>query len=102
MASGGRFVITMPAVSYARELWRLGEPELARRAAAMSPGECAEVGERAGHLHLSGDAARLWPAGPRGVAAATMLAVVEHSRAGRGPAHGRGGCRSAPCRRSGS
>jgi hypothetical protein len=74
----GKFVITMPAVSYARELWRFGEPDLARRAAAMSPNECADVGERAGDLSLSGEAMRLWPDGPRGHASAVLLAAVEH------------------------
>lgn len=74
----GKFVITMPAVSYARELWRFGEPDLARRAAAMSPSECADVGERAGDLSLSGEALRLWPDGPRGHASAVLLAAVEH------------------------
>ena len=70
--------ILMPAVSYARELWRFGEPDLARRAAAMSPSECADVGERAAHLSLSGEAKLLWPGGPRGHASAVLLAAVEH------------------------
>jgi hypothetical protein len=74
----GQFVITMPAASYARDLWRLGEPGLARRAAEMTPSDCAAVGERAGHLHQSGAAAELWPTGPSGVTRATMLAVTEH------------------------
>jgi len=70
-------VITMPAVSYARELWRFGEPDLARRAATMSPTQCADIGERAGHLSLSGEVDRLWPSGPRGHATAILLAVIE-------------------------
>ena len=74
----GQFVITMPAVSYARELWRLGEPQLAERAATMTAEECAAVGERAGDLHHSGAAMRHWPEGPKGVTRATMLAVIEH------------------------
>jgi|GEM_PF-1919193 len=74
----GRFVITMPAVSYARELWRFGEADLAQRAAGMSPRECADVGERAGALSLSGEAGRLWPDGPRGLTSAILLAAVEH------------------------
>ena len=32
----GRFVITIPPVSIARELWRVGEPELATRAADLN------------------------------------------------------------------
>lgn len=90
----GKFVITMPAVSYARELWRFGERELASRAAAMDARECAEVGERAGRLSLSGEALRLWPGGPSGHSSAILLAVIEHlegrarpfSRARRAPA----------------
>ena len=74
----GRFVITMPAVSYARELWRFGEKDLAYRAAAMDAGECADVGERAGQLSLSGEAPRLWPGGPSGYSSAILLAVIEH------------------------
>lgn len=93
-ASVGKFVITMPALSYARELWRFGERELAYRAAAMDARECADVGERAGQLSLSGEAPRLWPGGPSGHASAILLAVVEHlegrarpcSRARRAPA----------------
>lgn len=74
----GEFVITMPAVSYARELWRYGEQDLARRAAVMSPAECADVGVRAGELSATGEASRLWPGGPRGHTTAVLLAVVEH------------------------
>lgn len=68
----------MPAVSYARELWRYGEPDLAHRAARMIPSQCADVGERAGQLHISGAAAELWPGGPRGVTSAILLAAVEN------------------------
>lgn len=68
----------MPAVSYARALWRFGEPGLARRAAGLSPSQCDAIGERAGQLHDSGDAARLWPNGPSGVATAVMLAAIEY------------------------
>ncbi len=74
----GNFVITMPAISYARELWRFGEPDLARRAAVMSPSQCADVGQRAGDLSLSGGAGRLWPGGPRGHDSCVLLAVIEH------------------------
>lgn len=74
----GRFVITIPPVSIARELWRFGEPELAMRAVELTPGEAADIGERAGSMHQSGEAARLWPGGPRGVAPAVMLAAIEH------------------------
>lgn len=68
----------MPAISYARELWRFGEPDLARRAAAMSPSECADIGERAGELSMSGEAKLLWPGGPRGYGSAVLLAAIEH------------------------
>src|SRR3954447_16499219 len=68
----------MPAVSYARELWRFGESDLARRAAVMSPGECADIGARAEYLSLSGEAERLWPGSPGGHTSAVLLAAVEH------------------------
>lgn len=74
----GRFVIVIPPVSIARELWRFGEPDLASRAAALTPEEAADIGERAGELDLSGDARRLWPDGPSGVTPALMLATIEY------------------------
>lgn len=74
----GRLVITMPAISYARELWRFGEPDLARRASEMTASQCADVGERAGHLILSGEADRLWSHGPPGNSTAILLAVTEY------------------------
>lgn len=88
-ASVGKLVITMPAVSYARELWRFGERELAYRAASMDARECADVGERAGELSLSGEAPGLWPGGPSGHASAILLAVIEHLEG-----------RARPCSRS--
>ena len=42
----GDFVITIPPVSIARELWRLGEPELAARAVALTPHEAAREESR--------------------------------------------------------
>lgn len=71
-------MITIPAVSIARELWRLGEPHLAARALELSPAAAADIGQRAGELQQSGRAAALWPDGPRGVTPAVMLAVIEH------------------------
>ena len=44
----------------------------------MSPRQCADVGEWAGFLSLSGDADRLWPGGPSGHTSAILLAAVEH------------------------
>lgn len=73
----GRFVITMPQVSIARELWRYGEQELAQRAMGLSTEEAANIGERAGDLHHSGTAARVWPNGPSGVTPAVLLAAIE-------------------------
>lgn len=73
----GRFVITMPQVSIARELWRFGEQVLARRALALTADEAADIGERAGALHHSGTAARVWPNGPSGVTPAVLLAAIE-------------------------
>jgi hypothetical protein len=74
----GRFVITVPTVSIARELWRFGEAELAARAAHLTSSDTADIGERAGVIHQSGEATRLWPDGPSGVSAALMLATIEH------------------------
>jgi hypothetical protein len=73
----GRFVIAMPAVSYARELWRFGEADLAERAAEMTATECAIVGERAGEMYRRGVHEQVWPDGPR-AASVVMLAVIEH------------------------
>lgn len=73
----GRFVITMPQLSIARELWRYGEPELANRAMALTADDAADIGERAGDLHHSGAAARIWPNGPNGVTPAVLLAAIE-------------------------
>lgn len=63
------------SLSLARELWRLGEPELAGRALDLSPDQVADIGQRAGQLHTSGEAGRLWPGGPGGKA--VLLAVIE-------------------------
>src|SRR4029450_521619 len=40
------------AGSLVREPWRFGEPDLAERAAGMTPSECADAGERAGRAAL--------------------------------------------------
>jgi hypothetical protein len=64
------------SLSLARELWRHGEPELAGSALHLSPDEVADIGHRAGQLHMSGEADRLWPGGPSGKA--VLLAVIEH------------------------
>jgi hypothetical protein len=74
----GSFVITIPPVSIARELWRYGEPELAMRAAVLTPVEAADIGERAGSMHQRGEAERLWPNGPKGVTPAVLLAAIEY------------------------
>ena len=74
----GQFSIVMPAVSYARELWRFGEPELATRAALLTPGECLDLGDRAGALVLSGQAKSAWPQGPHEHASGPLLAAIEH------------------------
>jgi hypothetical protein len=83
------FVIAIPPVSIARELWRYGEPELALRAAQLTPAEAADIGEHAGTLHLSGEAKRLWPGGPTGTTPSVMLAAIEHIEG-----------RPRPCRRT--
>jgi len=63
------------SLSLARELWRHGEPELARGALQLSPDQVADIGHRAGQLHISGEADRLWPDGPKGKI--VLLAVIE-------------------------
>lgn len=68
----------MSASSYAAELWRYGEPELAERAARLTVDELAAIGDRAGAMSLSGEAARLWPDGPSSPTDAAMLAAIEH------------------------
>ena len=72
-----RFVVTIPPLSIARELWRYGEPELAHRARLLTADDAADIGERAGDLHHSGTAARVWPNGPSGVTPAVLLAAIE-------------------------
>lgn len=68
-------VVVTSALSLARQLWRYGEPALAKRALALSPENVASIGFRSGRLVLSGDADRLWPDGPRDKA--VVLAVIE-------------------------
>jgi hypothetical protein len=75
----GRYVITIPPISIARQLWRFGEPDLASRAQHLSAQEAADIGERAGELVQSGQAQILWPDGPRDVSTrAVLLAAIEH------------------------
>jgi hypothetical protein len=74
----GRFVITIPPISIARELWRFGEPALSEQAAVLTTSQAADIGARAGILHQSGEALRMWPGGPSGVTPAVMLAAVEY------------------------
>jgi hypothetical protein len=74
----GRFVITIPPISIARELWRFGEPALSEQAAVLTTSQAADIGARAGILYQSGEALRMWPGGPSGVTPAVMLAAVEY------------------------
>lgn len=53
--------IITSALSLARVLWRYGEPELAQRAAALSPADVLTVGQRIAELGVSGDSKRYWP-----------------------------------------
>ena len=70
------FRILTPPLSIARELWRYGEPQLAGPALRLSAREALRIGWRAGELHLSGKAARIWPDGPEH--RASLLAAIEH------------------------
>lgn len=74
----GSLTITSPPLSIARELWRLGEPELAARAVNLSSEQAVDIAIRAGGLHQSGEALSAWPDGPSGTTPALMLAAVEH------------------------
>ncbi len=74
----GTFVITIPSVSIARELWRLGEPDLAVLALTLNAEQACDIGIRAGGLHVSGEAQAIWPNGPSGVTSAVALAAVEY------------------------
>lgn len=71
----GTTQVVTSALSIGRELWRYGEPELAKRALSLSPIEVLRIGARAGELIVSKQAAVLWPDGPRG--SETLLAAVE-------------------------
>lgn len=74
----GSLTITSPPLSIARELWRLGEPELAARAMELSADQAADIAIRAGDLHQSGEAHTIWPDGPSGTTSALVLAAVEY------------------------
>jgi len=67
-----------PPLSIARELWRLGEPDLASRAVNLSAEQAVDIGIRAGDLDHCGDARAIWPDGPSGATSALMLAAVEY------------------------
>lgn len=74
----GSLTITSPPLSIARELWRLGEPDLAARAASLSAEQAVDIAIRAGELHESGDAHAAWPHGPSITTPALMLAAIEY------------------------
>ena len=74
----GSFTITSPPLSIARELWRLGEPDLASHAVRLSAEQAVDIGTRAGDLDQSGEARAIWPEGPSGVTSALVLAAVEY------------------------
>ena len=62
----GRFVITIPPISIARELWRFGEPALSEQAAVLTASQAADIGERTGPFTS--------PARPRGCGQAVRVA----------------------------
>ena len=74
----GSLAITSPPLSIARELWRLGETDLAARAAGLSAEQAVDIAIRAGELHESGEAHAVWPHGPGGTTPALMLAAIEY------------------------
>ena len=63
------------SLSFAREMWRYGEPQLAEQALELSPEEVLAVGDRAIAIVASHEADTVWPDGPqdRGL----LIAVVE-------------------------
>jgi hypothetical protein len=72
---GTRAFLATSALSVARELWRHGEPELAKRALALPPDDLVELGVRCMQLAESGDDDRVWPGGPKDKA--FVLAAIE-------------------------
>lgn len=74
----GSLTITSPPLSIARELWRLGEPDLAARAVNLSAEQAVDIAIRAGDRHQSGEALSVWPDGPSGTTSARVLAAVEY------------------------
>ncbi len=74
----GSLTITSPPLSIARELWRLGEPDLAARAVGLSAEQAVDIAIRAGDLHQSGEARAVWHDGPSGTTSALVLAAVEY------------------------
>ena len=68
--------IVTSSLSLARQLWRYGEPELAKKARTLRPAKMIQLGERAGEIQQSGASDRLWPDGPRGDKA-LLLAATE-------------------------
>jgi hypothetical protein len=68
--------VVTSGLSLARELWRYGEPDLARRALVLSAEDVLDIGARAEPMLVSGEAERLWPNGPKD--RAILLAAVEH------------------------
>lgn len=74
----GQFIIQTPQISLARQLWRLGEADLASRALELSAEETVDIGIRAGELSSSGEDRKMWPNGPSGVDSAVALAAIEY------------------------
>jgi hypothetical protein len=68
--------IETSSLALARELWRYGEPALAKKARALRPPKVLQLAERAGEMNLSGESDQLWPEGPR-ADKALLLAATE-------------------------
>jgi DNA-directed RNA polymerase subunit K/omega len=68
--------IETSSLALARELWRYGEPALAKKARALRPPKVLQLAERAGEIQMSGESDRLWPEGPR-ADKALLLAATE-------------------------
>ena len=93
--------IETSSLALARELWRYGEPGLAKKARALRPAKVLQLGERGDEIQLTGASDRLWPDGPRGdkalLLAATELLRGRHDQRSRSPS----AREEAPCRAPG-
>ena len=63
----------------------------------LTASQAADIGERAGILHQSGEASRMWPGGPSGVTPAVLLAAIDTSKEPLARAVGAAASRRSSC-----